>query len=80
MATEEPAANAEAERKFAVLPAMTYEQVKARAQKILDDRGLPPYTREKHLQHGMNISEAELAVISDFVANWLPQLVQKEKK
>lgn len=71
------------------MPPMKYEEVKARAQRLLDEYGRPPYTRENfpHIydfegsygNHGQ-LSEDALALISDFVWHWLPFLVEKGKK
>lgn len=57
------------------LPAMRTEDVKARAQRILDLRGKPPYTKDTF---GGQLSEGEAALISDFVHYWMPYLVQKK--
>lgn len=72
----------------ATLPAMKAEDVKARAQRILDLRGTPPYKlRYSHNENGggsegyhtLQLSEDEAAVLSEFVQYWLPYLTIKEK-
>lgn len=69
-----------------VLPAMKTEEVIARAQRILDLRGRPPYVRRYSYNesgagpggyHTEELSEDEAAVLSDFVYHWLPFLVVK---
>jgi hypothetical protein len=77
MATEEPASTFLG-GKPNILPAMTFDEVKARAQRMLDRFGPPPY--EQYGTPGMGDLGADaVAVISDFVHFWLPYLVEKEK-
>lgn len=87
MATEEPQATGQGVRPNA-LTHMTFEEVKASAQRVLDLRGLPPYkTRYSYNEdgnglggyHTLECSEDEARVLSEFVQFWLPFLVQKEK-
>lgn len=63
------------------LPAMKFGEVVERAQRILDMRGRPPYKRfpEGDSLAFKDLSDDELALISDFVYHWLPFLMQKEK-
>lgn len=65
------------------LPAMRTEDVKARAQRILDLRGKPPYTKDTFGITGQvvnitPVTEDEAAVLSEFVHYWMPYLVQKK--
>lgn len=68
------------------LPSMTREEVIARAQRILDERGKPPYTPKTFGSEFQEwypdgfLSEDECAILSEFVYFWLPYLVEKEKK
>lgn len=86
MATEEPQATGQGV-KANVLPPMKFEEVKASAQRILDLRGLPPYTRNTENKSALGdvffayacMNDDELRVLSEFVQFWLPFLVQKEK-
>lgn len=55
------------------LPDMKTPEVIARAQRILDKRGRPPYSADACR------TEDEAAVLSEFVYYWLPFLVEKEK-
>lgn len=57
--------------------AMTGEEVKQRAQRILDHRGPLPWQT-----NGWNypLIEDEAAVLSEFVQFWMPYLTIKEKK
>lgn len=72
----------------AKLPAEKYEEVKARAQRILDLRGRPPYrvstfmnvAKELNGTDIVPLSEDEALILSEFVTYWLPYLVEKEKK
>ena len=71
----------------AKLPAAKYEEVKARAQRILDMRGKPPYTPmswqqsfEEAPYHRTTVSEDEALILSEFVTYWLPYLVEKKKE
>ena len=68
----------------AKLPAARYDEVKARAQRILDQRGRPPYTPMVWQQsfddtpyHRTTVSEDEALVLSEFVTYWMPYLVEK---
>lgn len=68
------------------LPAMTYDEVIARAQRIFDLRGAPPYRASYSYSgngpggyHTLERSEDEAAVLSEFVYHWLPLLTHKEK-
>ncbi len=77
MATEEPKANDGFETRPNRLPQMKVEDVQARAQRIFDLRGEPPY--------GMNnfgleapLTGDEAAIISDFVTYWRPFLTLKK--
>lgn len=64
------------------LSPMKYDEVKARAKKILERRGPPPYTTEtygqsKHLGSSELVSvdcliDEEAAVLNDFMAYWMP--------
>lgn len=67
----------------ATLPVMTREEVKARAQRILDIRGTPPYDNRRYITPEQNcpnpLIEDELAVLSEFVQFWMPYLTIKEK-
>ena len=69
-------------------PAETYESVKVRAQRILDLRGRPPYTKESGpLGSGSilevfplcQVSDDELFILSEYVQYWLPFLVEKPR-
>ena len=65
------------------LPRNTYEEVKARAQSILDARGLPPYQPrwDSNPLSGENLlNEEEALVLSEFVWFWLPFLKQPKVK
>jgi hypothetical protein len=67
------------------LPAMTYDEVKARAQSILDYRGVPPYKAEHFNVAGLRFDQIvlcddEIAVINDFMIYWMPFLKVKEKR
>lgn len=71
------------------MPAMTNDQVKARAQRILDQRGPPPYKVTYSYNesgngpggyHTLQLSEDDAAVISEFVSYWMPFLTIKEKQ
>jgi hypothetical protein len=70
------------------LPKMTAEEVKARAQRILDLRGMPPYgpmTWQQSQEDGppyhiTTVTDDEAALISEFVYFWLPFLDWKGKK
>ena len=59
------------------LPSMTTDQVKARAKAIFDLRGNAPYSPEMYAD--CNISNEEIAVISDFVYYWQPYFFEKKK-
>lgn len=61
------------------LPKMTAEEVKARAQRILDLRGMPPYSRYETYSE-LAVTDDEAALISEFVYFWLPYLDWKGKK
>ena len=69
----------------AKLPAAKYEEVKARAQRILDLRGKPPYGGSLGQSHplydedGSGLSDDELLILSEFVTYWMPYLVEKAK-
>ena len=60
------------------LPAMTLEEVKARAQRIADRLGFPPYGQYETPGMG-DLGADAVAVISEFVYYWQPYLVLKEK-
>lgn len=57
------------------LPSLTFDQVKARAQKIFDLRGMPPYDRST--PGYQDLSEDEIGVLSEFVYYWQNYLVAK---
>lgn len=63
------------------LPKMTWDEVVARAQRILDARGAPPYTPatfDSYVPNNLDkVLEDEAAVISEFVYYWLPYLRRK---
>lgn len=68
------------------MPHMSYNEVVARAQRILDVRGRPPYTRESFsLSLGFEgsfrseITDDELGVLNDFMTYWNPFVVEKER-
>ena len=71
----------------AKLPAAKYEEVKARAQRILDLRGKPPYrastfvnvARELGGTDVVLLSDDEALILSEFVTYWMPYLVEKVK-
>jgi len=64
-----------------ILPARKWNEVLARAQRIADLRGFPPYSA----RHGDNdawepvLSDDEAAVLSEFVYFWQPYLTLKAK-
>lgn len=58
------------------LPPMKMEEVIARAQRVLDSRGTPPYAGGALTV----MTEDEAAVIGEFVFYWLPYLTIKEQK
>lgn len=68
---------------FRKLPPSTFEECKARAKALLDVLGQPPYG----VDHEAKGTEEELEaatkatahILSEYVMNWMPQLVQKEK-
>lgn len=72
-----------------ILPAMKWDEVQARAQRIVDMRGFPPYKAippcSNFLCRGTEeeskpiLSVDEAAVLSDFVYFWQPYLTLKEK-
>ncbi len=66
MAEEFP--NNEGLRTYGTLPAMTLDEVKARAQRIKDNRGYPPLSI--HLQGPVILTEDENALINDFLTYW----------
>jgi len=60
------------------LPHMTTAQVIERAQRILDLRGRPPYSRNAgQFKLDPTMTDDEIALISDFVHYWLQYLVLK---
>lgn len=74
------------------LPAMKWEEVKERAQRIADERGFPPYKKDAITVAQISDEEFdivgrpfelllddELAVLSEFMYYWQPYLVLKEK-
>lgn len=71
------------------LPADTYTKVLARAQRIFDRLGRPPYkaryaydldpVSEQDQEYTRFGSEDEAHVLSEFVTFWLPYLVEKIK-
>lgn len=68
--------------KFKKLPPDTKEKCRQRAQALLDVMGQPPYaldikpagTEEELLA----AHKAGLHILSEYVMNWLPQLVQRD--
>lgn len=55
------------------LSAMKWDEVKARAQRIVDTRGKwPPYTKADFDGY---VSEDEAAVLSEFVYFWQPYII-----
>lgn len=68
---------------FKKLPPSTFLECKQRAQALLDVLGQPPYSMEQEptgTQEELEACEkATLHILSEYVLNWLPQLVQKEK-
>ena len=71
----------------AKLPAAKYEEVKARAQRILDLRGKPPYRAIPACSNFLCqpetgepkpiLSNDEALILSEFVTYWMPYLVEK---
>lgn len=59
-----------------LMPKMTSQEVRDRAEKIFHRRGPAPYTVETF--HHI-IEEEEVAVISEFVWYWQPFFVQKKR-
>jgi hypothetical protein len=53
------------------LPKMTHDEVKARAQRIFDRWGEPPY--KSHFPESA-LGHDEVAIISEFVTYWRPML------
>lgn len=64
--------------KPAKLPTMTTPEVKARAQRIVNLHGAPPYTAAT-VGFELN-SDDEIAVISEFVTYWMPFCVLPKKE
>lgn len=58
------------------LPSMTREKVMARAKAIFDLRGPAPYESGKQFAD-CNITDGEVAVISEFVYYWQPYFAEK---
>lgn len=59
------------------LAPMKTDEVIARAQRIFDLRGEPPYDSNTFDTHSGVISADELAVLSEFVYFWRPFLVHR---
>lgn len=68
---------------FRKLPASTFEECKQRAQALLDVLGQPPYSANGlHVGTPEEIEAAGKAsahILSEYVMNWMPQLVQRKE-
>lgn len=60
----------------------TREELKEMARRILERRGEPPYDSATFggNEHNNHLAEEEAWLISDFVANWKPNLVTPPKE